>query len=71
LILESGNRQIYERATALSRGRAGAGIGYVWRDGEAEPTRIRLAWVSDDDIREAVERYAPPQDGPTLTVVPG
>jgi hypothetical protein len=42
----------------------------VWRDGEAEPTRIRLAWVSDDDIREAVERYGPPQDGPALSVVP-
>jgi S-DNA-T family DNA segregation ATPase FtsK/SpoIIIE len=70
MCLGRGARDLGADCTAIPVGRAGAGIGYVWRDGEAEPTRIRLAWVSDDDIAEAVERYRPPQDGPTLTVVP-
>jgi DNA segregation ATPase FtsK/SpoIIIE, S-DNA-T family len=70
MALGKGARDLGADCTNIPVGRAGAGVGYVWRDGEAEPTRIRLAWVSDEDIREAVERYGPPQDGPALTVVP-
>jgi S-DNA-T family DNA segregation ATPase FtsK/SpoIIIE len=69
MCLGRGARELGADCTSIPVGRAGAGVGYVWRDGEAEPTRIRLAWVSDDDIREAVARYGPHQDGPALTVV--
>ena len=55
---------------ALLVGAVMAGIGYVMRDGQPEPVRIRLAWVSDIDIAEAVERYGPPKDGRPLRVVP-
>jgi S-DNA-T family DNA segregation ATPase FtsK/SpoIIIE len=70
MCLGKGARERGADCTAIPVGRAGAGVGYVWRDGEAEPTRIRLAWVSDDDIREAVDRYAPRDNGPGLAVVP-
>jgi S-DNA-T family DNA segregation ATPase FtsK/SpoIIIE len=36
------------------------GIGWVWCDGETEPTRVRAGWVSDDDIAAMVAAYAPP-----------
>lgn len=67
--LGKGARERGADCTSIPVGPAGAGVGYVWRDGEADPTRIRLAWVSDDDIAEAVEVYGPPQDGRSLTVV--
>jgi S-DNA-T family DNA segregation ATPase FtsK/SpoIIIE len=35
------------------------GVAWVWCDGETEPTRVRAAWVSDDDITDAVARYRP------------
>jgi S-DNA-T family DNA segregation ATPase FtsK/SpoIIIE len=35
------------------------GIGWVWCDGETEPTRVRAAWVSDDDITDMVAAYTP------------
>jgi S-DNA-T family DNA segregation ATPase FtsK/SpoIIIE len=35
------------------------GIGWVWCDGEHEPTRVRAAWVSDDDIAAMVATYGP------------
>jgi S-DNA-T family DNA segregation ATPase FtsK/SpoIIIE len=38
------------------------GVGWVWCDGENEPTRVRAAWVSDDDIAAMVAAYAPRGD---------
>jgi S-DNA-T family DNA segregation ATPase FtsK/SpoIIIE len=35
----------------------GAGIGYVRREGSREPTRVRAAYVSDDDIQDMVSIY--------------
>jgi S-DNA-T family DNA segregation ATPase FtsK/SpoIIIE len=35
------------------------GTGWVWCDGENEPTRVRAAWVSDDDICTTVTAYVP------------
>jgi S-DNA-T family DNA segregation ATPase FtsK/SpoIIIE len=35
------------------------GVGWVWCDGEPEPTRVRASWVSDDDIAATVAAYAP------------
>ncbi len=37
------------------------GIGWVWCDGENEPTRVRAGWVSDDDIAAMVAAYRPDQ----------
>jgi S-DNA-T family DNA segregation ATPase FtsK/SpoIIIE len=33
------------------------GIGWVWCDGESEPTRVRAGWVTDDDIAAMVAAY--------------
>jgi S-DNA-T family DNA segregation ATPase FtsK/SpoIIIE len=38
------------------------GVGWVWCDGENEPTRVRSAWVSDDDIAAMVAAYTPAGD---------
>jgi S-DNA-T family DNA segregation ATPase FtsK/SpoIIIE len=35
------------------------GVGWVWCDGGTEPTRVRAAWVSDDDIATMVTAYRP------------
>jgi S-DNA-T family DNA segregation ATPase FtsK/SpoIIIE len=35
------------------------GIGWVWCDGENEPTRVRAGWVTDDDIAAMVATYQP------------
>jgi DNA segregation ATPase FtsK/SpoIIIE, S-DNA-T family len=35
------------------------GIGWVWCDGETEPTRVRAGWVSDADIAAMVAAFAP------------
>jgi S-DNA-T family DNA segregation ATPase FtsK/SpoIIIE len=35
------------------------GIGWVWCDGENEPTRVRAGWVSDNDIAAMVAAYTP------------
>jgi S-DNA-T family DNA segregation ATPase FtsK/SpoIIIE len=35
------------------------GIGWVWCDGENEPTRVRAGWVTDTDIAAMVAAYAP------------
>jgi DNA segregation ATPase FtsK/SpoIIIE, S-DNA-T family len=35
------------------------GVGWVWCDGENEPTRVRAGWVSDDDIAAMVAAYRP------------
>jgi S-DNA-T family DNA segregation ATPase FtsK/SpoIIIE len=41
------------------------GIGWVWCDGENEPTRVRAAWVTDADIAAMVAAYAPDTRPPT------
>jgi S-DNA-T family DNA segregation ATPase FtsK/SpoIIIE len=35
------------------------GIGWVWCDGEPEPTRVRAGWVTDTDIAAMAASYAP------------
>jgi len=35
------------------------GIGWVWCDGEQEPSRVRAGWVSDADIAAMVAAYTP------------
>ena len=35
------------------------GVGYVRVDGVREPTRVRAAYVTDDDIRAMAALYAP------------
>ena len=45
------------------------GIGWVWCDGENEPTWVRAGWVTDTDIAEMVERYAPGAPGVEDTVI--
>jgi S-DNA-T family DNA segregation ATPase FtsK/SpoIIIE len=40
------------------------GCGYVWTEGAREPTRVRAAYVTDDEIREMAELYAPVANRP-------
>jgi S-DNA-T family DNA segregation ATPase FtsK/SpoIIIE len=46
------------------------GIGFVWCDGEPEPSRVRASWISDNDIAAMVTTYTPPalvdEDGPVV-----
>jgi S-DNA-T family DNA segregation ATPase FtsK/SpoIIIE len=35
------------------------GIGFVWCDGEPEPSRVRASWISDNDIAAMVTAYTP------------
>jgi S-DNA-T family DNA segregation ATPase FtsK/SpoIIIE len=37
--------------------RSTPGVGYVVLDGEQDPTRVRAAWVSDDDIGDLADTY--------------
>jgi S-DNA-T family DNA segregation ATPase FtsK/SpoIIIE len=53
-------------ATAHERGavceripRAMPGVGYVLLDGDQDPTRVRAAWVDDDDIAHLADAYRP------------
>jgi S-DNA-T family DNA segregation ATPase FtsK/SpoIIIE len=36
------------------------GVGYVAVPGQLEPYRVRLSWISDDDIRDLTNFYAAP-----------
>jgi DNA segregation ATPase FtsK/SpoIIIE, S-DNA-T family len=56
LVLGRGARQ---RGADCSRIPLNTGIGWVWCDGENEPTRVRASWVSDDDIAATVAAYSP------------
>src|SRR4029453_13062104 len=57
LVLGQGAR---DRGADCSRIPLRSGIGWVWCDGEAEPTRVRASWVTDDDIAPAAAAYTPP-----------
>jgi S-DNA-T family DNA segregation ATPase FtsK/SpoIIIE len=53
----------YERGAACDRiPRSLPGVGYVLLDGDLHPTRVRAAWVSDDDI-DALARDYPAHSG--------
>jgi DNA segregation ATPase FtsK/SpoIIIE, S-DNA-T family len=54
LILGNGARQ---RGADCSRIPLRSGIGWVWCDGENEPTRVRAGWVTDTDIAAMVAAY--------------
>jgi S-DNA-T family DNA segregation ATPase FtsK/SpoIIIE len=56
LVLGQGAR---DRGADCSRIPLRSGIGWVWCDGEAEPTRVRASWVGDADIAEFVAAYSP------------
>jgi DNA segregation ATPase FtsK/SpoIIIE, S-DNA-T family len=56
LILGDGARQ---RGADCSRIPLRSGIGWVWCDGENEPTRVRAGWVTDADIAAMVAAYTP------------
>ncbi len=56
LVLGKGARQ---RGADCSRIPLNTGIGWVWCDGENEPTRVRASWVSDDDIAAMAAAYTP------------
>ena len=45
------------------------GIGWVWCDGENEPTRVRAGWVTDEDIAAMVTTYAPAPDATDPAVI--
>jgi S-DNA-T family DNA segregation ATPase FtsK/SpoIIIE len=55
----------HDRGAACERiPRSLPGVGYVLLDGHHYPTRVRAAWVSDDDIAATAARYpAAPADG--------
>jgi S-DNA-T family DNA segregation ATPase FtsK/SpoIIIE len=56
LVLGQGAR---DRGADCSRIPLRSGIGWVWCDGEPEPTRVRASWISDDDIGATVAAYTP------------
>ena len=35
------------------------GVGYVVLDGVREPARVRAAYVTDEDLRQTVDEFAP------------
>ena len=39
------------------------GVGYVVLDGQQTPTRVRAAWVTDDDIATMASDYTPRRSG--------
>jgi S-DNA-T family DNA segregation ATPase FtsK/SpoIIIE len=45
------------------------GIGWVWCDGDNEPTRVRAGWVTDSDIAAMVVAYDPRAPGADDEVV--
>jgi DNA segregation ATPase FtsK/SpoIIIE, S-DNA-T family len=68
LVLGQGTR---DRGADCSRIPLRSGIGWVWCDGEPEPTRVRASWISDDDIAATVTAYTPrtPTGDDGLTVI--
>jgi S-DNA-T family DNA segregation ATPase FtsK/SpoIIIE len=69
LVLGKGAR---DKGADCSRIPLRSGIGWVWCDGEPEPTRVRATWVSDADIAETAATYAPgaqPPAGDEATTV--
>jgi S-DNA-T family DNA segregation ATPase FtsK/SpoIIIE len=58
LVLGKGART---RGADCSRIPLKSGIGWVWCDGEPEPTRVRASWIGDEDIAATVQAYAPGQ----------
>jgi DNA segregation ATPase FtsK/SpoIIIE, S-DNA-T family len=61
LVLGKGAR---DKGADCSRIPLRSGIGWVWCDGQAEPTRVRAAWVTDDDIAAMVQAYTPGTPAP-------
>jgi S-DNA-T family DNA segregation ATPase FtsK/SpoIIIE len=41
------------------------GVGFVWCDGEQEPSKVRAGWVSDEDIAAMVAAYTPGSPTPS------
>lgn len=58
MVLGDGAREQGARCDRVPTGLPG--VGYVRLDGVREPTRVRAAYVSDDDIAAMCADYAPP-----------
>src|SRR5690606_13701179 len=63
MILGPGARDRGAACERIPVGETGAGQGYVWSDGEAEPARVRAGYVTDDDITYLAEHYRPRRPG--------
>jgi S-DNA-T family DNA segregation ATPase FtsK/SpoIIIE len=51
----------YERGAVCERiPESLPGVGYVLLDGQQDPTRVRAAWVADEDIAAMAARYPAP-----------
>jgi S-DNA-T family DNA segregation ATPase FtsK/SpoIIIE len=60
----------HERGAVCDRiPRAMPGVGYVLLDGDQDPTRVRAAWVDDDDIAHLAGAYRPGAAAATSTAV--
>jgi DNA segregation ATPase FtsK/SpoIIIE, S-DNA-T family len=60
MVLGDGARDLGALADLISSDPAtGAGIAYVRLEADPDPSRVRAAWVSDDDIRAMCRQYAP------------
>jgi DNA segregation ATPase FtsK/SpoIIIE, S-DNA-T family len=59
MVLGPGARDRGAACERIPEGPAGAGQGYVWSDGEPEPSRVRAGYPTDDDIGHLAERYPP------------
>jgi DNA segregation ATPase FtsK/SpoIIIE-like protein len=62
MVLGDGAREQGARCDRI--GAALQRVGYVRLDGVREPTRVRAAYVTDDDIAAMVAAYAPTAAGP-------
>jgi len=66
LLLGPGARKRGARCDELSE--ASPGVGYVVEDGSKTVTRVRAAYLTDDDIRRVAQTYRP---GPVLHSIEG
>ncbi|ONH33268.1 FtsK/SpoIIIE domain-containing protein [Protofrankia sp. BMG5.30] len=64
LVLGDGARDRGARAEEIPDGLPG--VGYVLADGQADPVRVRAAWVDDAEIGRMAHRYRPPVTGTVL-----
>ncbi|WP_047223786.1 FtsK/SpoIIIE domain-containing protein [Protofrankia coriariae] len=64
LVLGDGTRDRGARAEEIPEGLPG--VGYVLADGQADPVRVRAAWIDDAEISRMAHRYQPPVTGATF-----
>lgn len=70
LVLGDGARRRGARCDAISE--TAPGVGYVVEDGSATVTRVRAAYLTDDDVRRLATTYRPgTTPAPVLVGLPG